>query len=49
MTLHAFTLAAMSLDQALARHEMLREALLRVASDGGQGLSKPSEHDDSAS
>jgi hypothetical protein len=31
-----FTLAAMSLDEALARHEQLRVALLEVASDGAQ-------------
>jgi hypothetical protein len=31
-----FTLATMSLDRALARHELLREALLRVASDDAQ-------------
>ena len=29
-----FMLAGMTLDQALARHEQLRAALLKVASDG---------------
>jgi hypothetical protein len=29
-----FTLAAMTLDEALARNEQLREALLKAASDG---------------
>jgi len=36
-----FTLAGMTLDQALARHEQLRAALLKVASDGAVLIEPP--------
>jgi hypothetical protein len=40
-----FTLAAMSLDEALERHEQLRVALLEVASDGAQVVKGVSQDD----